>query len=627
MADREAQQKLYAYGEMSNKVQQADRSMRRIRAEEGTGEVESLRNRKDIGRMGDRLDDNPNVDSNANQSKRRSAEVEEIMERANKKRQKREQTAGNGSSTGKKRRSGESILMSSGGQSILDMGELSGYQPTHAGSRASYENLLNVIRSKQYLGNQPSSILVDAASEIISTLKDVNLRDPERHEYISKILTGKGLSAPNSLSKESFASLVNIGKGLDDYEDFINRTSNTSGGGSGKGSDGLDDEMGVAVVFNDSDEDSEDGNHNLANEGESEVDEDEVVEVASTSSSEPENIDDEDGDRDDLEGEEDKIVHDDGIVTSKKRKHAYDRVLSVHEIDAHYLQRQLSAHYDDANVCAQMASEVLDILDISNEEKTRDLRECENKLLVLLESELFDLIKLILNNRVRIWGCVSLKRAKDDDERDDIEAILKKEPSGEGIRVWEEIHSKSKAEDWTRERLRGITDSIQIKKNDTSKEGVSSALDSIGNLAKDSGVDTKRDEQEEVIELDLDSLAFRDGSHTMTNKKCDLPEKSWRAMKNGYEEVHVPAVRSIISKDEKLVPINTLPPWTHDAFKGMEKLNRIQSKMCEVALKSSENILLCAPTGAGKSLLLNFARSALLNSIFVFADSFIISCR
>jgi pre-mRNA-splicing helicase BRR2 len=43
---------------------------------------------------------------------------------------------------------------------------------------------------------------------------------------------------------------------------------------------------------------------------------------------------------------------------------------------------------------------------------------------------------------------------------------------------------------------------------------------------------------------------------------------------------------------------------------GMDKLNRIQSKMCDVALKSSENILLCAPTGAGKT---NVAAMAMLN--------------
>ena len=71
-------------------------------------------------------------------------------------------------------------------------------------------------------------------------------------------------------------------------------------------------------------------------------------------------------------------------------------------------------------------------------------------------------------------------------------------------------------------------------------------------------------------------------------------------MKKGYEEVHVPAVRSVIPSDEKLIGISELPEWTQKAFKNMDKLNRVQSRMYEVALKSSENLLLCAPTGAGK---------------------------
>lgn len=126
MADREAQQKLYAYSEMSNKVQQADRSARRNRTE-GTGEVDTLRGRSDIGRMGDRILSRSEVE-------KRPAELEEMMERAKKKRQTREQNH-----HGAK----ENILLSSGGgQSILDIGELNKYQPTHPGSRSSYESLL-----------------------------------------------------------------------------------------------------------------------------------------------------------------------------------------------------------------------------------------------------------------------------------------------------------------------------------------------------------------------------------------------------------------------------------------------------------------------------------------------------
>ena len=132
MADREAQQKLYAYSEMSNKVQQADRSQRRSRGD-GTGEVESLRGRNDIGKMGDR------VSAAAVQKKDRPAELEDMMERAEKKRQKRDGTTDAPQQTRAKK---QNILMSSGGQSILDLGELNEYQPTHPGSRASYESLL-----------------------------------------------------------------------------------------------------------------------------------------------------------------------------------------------------------------------------------------------------------------------------------------------------------------------------------------------------------------------------------------------------------------------------------------------------------------------------------------------------
>jgi len=143
MADREAQQKLYAYSEMSNKVQQADRSQRRSRGD-GTGEVESLRGRNDSGRMGDRV--------SSIQKTTRPAELEDMMEKAKKKRQKRDGGAGDGGHVKK-----QNILMSSGGQSILDLGELNSYQPTHAGSRASYEGLLVSNQQMQHSFRQSLS--------------------------------------------------------------------------------------------------------------------------------------------------------------------------------------------------------------------------------------------------------------------------------------------------------------------------------------------------------------------------------------------------------------------------------------------------------------------------------------
>ena len=43
--------------------------------------------------------------------------------------------------------------------------------------------------------------------------------------------------------------------------------------------------------------------------------------------------------------------------------------------------------------------------------------------------------------------------------------------------------------------------------------------------------------------IDLEDLVFSQGSHLMANKKCQLPDGSFRKQKKGYEEVHVPALK------------------------------------------------------------------------------------
>lgn len=109
--------------------------------------------------------------------------------------------------------------------------------------------------------------------------------------------------------------------------------------------------------------------------------------------------------------------------------------------------------------------------------------------------------------------------------------------------------------------------------------------------------------------LDLDSLAFDRGGLLMANKKCELPSGSYRDHKKGYEEIHVPALKpKKLALDEMLVKISELP----EAFKGMSNLNLVQSKVYDSALFTYENILLCAPTGAGKT---NVAMLTILQQI------------
>ena len=114
----------YSYHEMSNKVEMADRSLLRARAHEPTGEVETLRGRNDIGRMGDRV-----AAAATGSGKSRPLELQEKVER---KKHKAE-----GGPVAK-----ESVVNASGGQTILDFENLTGYQPTTQRARGAYENIL-----------------------------------------------------------------------------------------------------------------------------------------------------------------------------------------------------------------------------------------------------------------------------------------------------------------------------------------------------------------------------------------------------------------------------------------------------------------------------------------------------
>ena len=64
---------------------------------------------------------------------------------------------------------------------------------------------------------------------------------------------------------------------------------------------------------------------------------------------------------------------------------------------------------------------------------------------------------------------------------------------------------------------------------------------------------------------------------------------------------------------EKRVPITAFDDWAQLAFgQEIKSLNRIQSKVFDIAFHSNENMLICAPTGAGKT---NIALMTMLNLV------------
>ena len=94
---------------------------------------------------------------------------------------------------------------------------------------------------------------------------------------------------------------------------------------------------------------------------------------------------------------------------------------------------------------------------------------------------------------------------------------------------------------------------------------------------------------------------------------CKLPKKSEIINKKGYQEVHIPPLKPMPpGPNEKVVKVADMPDWSHKAFDGMTQLNRVQSKVYECAFQSAENMLICAPTGAGKT---NVAMLTMLREI------------
>uniref|UniRef100_A0A8D2P9S3 U5 small nuclear ribonucleoprotein 200 kDa helicase n=1 Tax=Zosterops lateralis melanops TaxID=1220523 RepID=A0A8D2P9S3_ZOSLA len=394
----------------------------------------------------------------------------------------------------------------------------------------------------------PRDILCGAADEVLAVLKNEKLRDKERRKEVELLL------GPTDDTR--YHVLVNLGKKITDYggdKDIQNMDDN------------IDETYGVNVQF---ESDEEEGDEDIYGE---------VRDEASD---------------DDLEGDEAVVrctlsanLVAAGELMSSKKKDLHPR-----DIDAFWLQRQLSRFYDDAIVSQKKADEVLEILKTASDD-----RECENQLVLLLGFNTFDFIKVLRQHRMMILYCTLLASAQSEAEKERIMGKMEADP--ELSKFLYQLHETEK-EDLIREE-RSRRERVRQSRMDTDLESMD--LDQGGEALAPRQV------------LDLEDLVFAQGSHFMANKRCQLPDGSFRRQRKGYEEVHVPALKpKPFGADEQLVSVEKLPKYAQAGFEGFKTLNRIQSKLFRAALESDENLLLCAPTGAGKT---NVALMCMLREI------------
>uniref|UniRef100_A0A665VBF4 Brr2 N-terminal helicase PWI domain-containing protein n=1 Tax=Echeneis naucrates TaxID=173247 RepID=A0A665VBF4_ECHNA len=414
------------------------------------------------------------------------------------------------------------------------------YKPKTKETRETYEVLLSFIHAA--LGDQPRDILCGAADEVLAVLKNDKMRDKERRREVEQLL--------GPADDTRYHVLVNLGKKITDYggdKDLQNMDDN------------IDETYGVNVQF---ESDEEEG------------DEDQFGEVRDEHSDE------------DSEGEEADVgctLSANVSLASIKKKDLHPR-----DIDAFWLQRQLSRFYDDAIVSQKKADEVLEILKTASDD-----RECENQLVLLLGFNTFDFIKILRQHRRMIQYCTMLASAQSEAEKERI--IGKMESDQELSKILYQLQETEKEDIIREERSRRE----RVRK---------SRVDDLEAMDIEHGESVAPRQL-----LDLDDLAFTQGSHFMANKRCQLPDGSFRKQRKGYEEVHVPALKpKPFADDEVLVAIEKLPKYAQAGFEGFKTLNRIQSKLFKTTMETDENLLVCAPTGAGKT---NVALMAMLREI------------
>ncbi|KAL7610342.1 hypothetical protein Lser_V15G09871 [Lactuca serriola] len=551
-AEAHARFKQYEYRANSSLVLTTD-SRSPQDTHEPTGEPESLYGKIDPKSFGDRA------------YRGRPAELDEKITKSKKKKE-REPSSLASAEAGNNRQSKRRRLQE---ESVLTSTEEGVYQPKTKETRAAYEAMLSVIQTQ--LGGQPLNIVSGAADEILAVLKNDALKNPDKKKDIEKLL--------NSIPNQVFDQLVSIGRLITDFQDA---GGDAAGSNAANGEDALDDDVGVAVEFEENEEDDEKSNLDIVQE------------------------DDEEEEDDVLDRDGNNAMHMGGVMDDEDSQEANEGMtLNVQDIDAYWLQRKISQAYEqqiDPQQSQKLAEEVLMILEEGDD------REVETKLLVHLQFDKFSLIKHLLRNRLKIVWCTRLARAEDQDQRKQIEEQM----MGLGpdlAAVLEQLHATRAT---AKERQKNLEKSIReearrLKDESGGGNGDHGRRDVVDRDAENGWLNGQRQL------LDLESIAFQQGGLLMANKKCELPLGSYRNHSKGYEEVHVPALKpKPFAPDEKLVEISTMPSWAQPAFEGMTQLNRVQSKVYETALFKADNLLLCAPTGAGKT---NVAMLTILQQI------------
>jgi pre-mRNA-splicing helicase BRR2 len=213
--DQKARDYQYAYAANANLVLQVDRSQLPRRDKEPSGEPETLWGKLDPKLMGDRA--------------QRQASDKPVQP-------KRSAAAAAQQNDKKKRK----VDLPS---SINDADAFEGltYRPRSAETREAYALILNFC--SPLVGDSDQALLRSAVDEVLALLKNADMKDFDRKKEIEAMFG-------ESLPSENYAQLVSLGKKITDYE---------APSAEEQPGEDLDQNVGVAVVFDEDEESDQEG--------------------------------------------------------------------------------------------------------------------------------------------------------------------------------------------------------------------------------------------------------------------------------------------------------------------------------------------------------------------------------
>jgi pre-mRNA-splicing helicase BRR2 len=572
MTDQQRDVSQYKYSAMSNLVLQADRRFVTRRNDEVTGDPESLAGRLSIRDMGSR-----NARDNAPKQKKKASglpdvergglrEGQDVLEREQRKRKRGEPAQLRGSG----------ILSAS---DALVEGIV--YRPRTSATRATYDLILTTVANN--LGDVSHEIVRSAADAVLEFLKDDDMKDFDKKKEVDDLLG-------TTMTPKEFNELVNLGKKITDYEAQDEDEVMADGENREDGAE-IDDRQGVAVVFDDNSED-EDGAE-MVNEIRDESSEDEEDGEDRLGAEETVIADSaaKDGVEGTEEAEENAMMLDSSSREEANGKDKNKKIVPARDIDAYWLQREIGMIYSDAHIQQVKTQDALHILSGVPEEEggeEKPLRVIENDLAELFDYENHELVHKLISNRDKVVWLTRLARVENAEDR----GVVERKIAAEGLR-------------WILDELRGV-----VSAGDGSKKRkleIKMDIDGPTSLT-DGGVKAEKAGDEGLVGglqprklINLENLVFDQGNHLMTNPKVKLPEGSTKRTFKGYEEIHVPAPKKRNDPSDRDIPITEMPEWSRVPFSSATKLNKIQSACFPQAFQDDGNMLICAPTGSGKT--------------------------